>query len=425
MSQNSIIFYNFADKSAKRPTGTLSLLGVKLLKLLPKRLQLAKIIIFCTNFIKFMRNLIIQILLLVIPLVGVNAVSAQNVASEQIKRSVVIDPGHGGPRPGKQHRDIVEKDYVLDVSIEVRKQLSRKMPELDVYLTRSCDSAYHESQSTDNRLRAEFCNNKAADLYVGIHANALGDTKVKGCEVWVLTLNEKLMNQNKLVGARYADDGDFINPEDIDRNSQGFMMALSRQLENEPYSRFFAEECCKNMASYGLVNKGVKAGTVYTVLYYSECPGVIVEMGYLTNNDDYNYLYSKGSKQEMATAISDAIVTYFKTLYGSEPCEVSEAAEETASTQESVVEESKAEEINEGYAIQLISSMKEVDINDYQFKEYKGKVRLIMGSGKYKFKYCYGSYKSSADAQEDLNHARKTFKDAYIVKYNNGAIVAK
>jgi N-acetylmuramoyl-L-alanine amidase len=69
--------------------------------------------------------------------------------------------------------------------------------------------------------------------------------------------------------------------------------------------------------------------------------------------------------------------------------------------------------------------MKEVDINDYQFKEYKGKVRLIMGSGKYKFKYCYGSYKSSADAQEDLNHARKTFKDAYIVKYNNGAIVAK
>ena len=112
MSQNSIIFYNFADKSAKRPTGTLSLLGVKLLKLLPKRLQLAKIIIFCTNFIKSMRNLIIQILLLVIPLVGVNAVSAQNVASEQIKRSVVIDPGHGGPRPGKQHRDIVEKDYV-------------------------------------------------------------------------------------------------------------------------------------------------------------------------------------------------------------------------------------------------------------------------------------------------------------------------
>jgi N-acetylmuramoyl-L-alanine amidase len=233
------------------------------------------------------------------------------------------------------------------------------------------------------------------------------------------------MNQNKLVGARYADDGDFINPEDIDRNSQGFMMALSRQLENEPYSRFFAEECCKNMASYGLVNKGVKAGTVYTVLYYSECPGVIVEMGYLTNNDDYNYLYSKGSKQEMATAISDAIVTYFKTLYGSESCEVSEAAEEAASIQESVVEESKAEEINEGYAIQLISSMKEVDINDYQFKEYKGKVRLIMGSGKYKFKYCYGSYKSSADAQEDLNHARKIFKDAYIVKYNNGAIVAK
>lgn len=376
-----------------------------------------------------MRNLIIQILLLVIPLVGANVVSAQNVASDQPKRVVVIDPGHGGPRPGKQHREIVEKDYVLDVSKEVHKQLARKMPSLDVYLTRSCDSAYHESQSKDNRLRAEFCNKKAADLYVGIHANALGDTKVKGCEVWVLTLNEKLMNQNKLVGERYADDGDFIKPEDIDRNSQGFMMALSRQLENEPYSRFFAEECCKNMSSYGLVNKGVKAGTVYTVLYYSECPGVIVEMGYLTNNDDYNYLMSKGAKQEMATAISDAIVTYFTTLYGAQS-QSDEAAEEVksdeqASVAQSVEEGSKSEELNEGYAIQLISSIKEVDTMDYQFKEYKGKVRLLMGSGKYKYKYCYGSYKSSADAQEDLREVRKLFKDAYVIKYSGGSIVAK
>lgn len=381
-----------------------------------------------------MRNLIIQILLLVIPLVGVNAASAQNVASSAPKRVVVIDPGHGGPRPGKQQRNIAEKDLVLEVSKEVKKQLARKMSSLDVYLTRSCDSAYHETQSTDNKLRAEFANKKAADLYVGIHANALQDTKVKGCEVWVLTLNEKLMNQNKLVGARYADEGDFINPEDIDRNSQGFMMALARQLENEPYSRFFAAECCKNMASYGLVNKGVKAGTVYTVLYYSECPSVIVEMGYLTNNEDYAYLASKEAKTEMGAAISDAIVTYFKTLDGgddasSEGASASEdKSAEDKSAEDKVEEKSTAapvEEITEGYTIQLISSMKEVDTKDYQFKEYKGCVHLIMGTGKYKYKYCFGRYKSSADAQEDLREVRKVFKDAYVVKFRDGAIVTK
>lgn len=373
-----------------------------------------------------MRNLIIQILLLVIPLVEVNAAVLQNVAPEQPKRVVVIDPGHGGPRPGKQQRNIAEKDLVLEVSKQVKAQLARKMSSLDVFLTRSCDSAYHESQSTDNRLRAEFANKKMADLYVGIHANALEDTRVKGCEVWVLTLNEKLMNQNKLVGARYADEGDFINPEDIDRNSQGFMMALARQLENEPYSRFFAEECCKNMASYGLVNKGVKAGTVYTVLYYSECPSVIVEMGYLTNSDDYAYLATKAAKEEMADAISDAIVTYFKALDGDYSATEESAAEGANEAEEKTeAQPAESEEMTEGYTIQLISSVKEVDTNDYQFKQYKGRVRLVMGTGKFKYKYCFGSYATSADAQADLKEVRKTFKDAYVVKFCDGAIVTK
>ena len=131
----------------------------------------------------------------------------------------------------------------------------------------------------------------------------------------MLTLDEKLMSQNSKVGERYADDGDFIDPKDIDRKSQGFMMALARQLENEPFSRFIAQECCDNLAKRcGLKNLGVKAGTVYTVLYYSECPGVIVELAYLTNAEDYNYMMSKGAKDEMATAISDAIITCFSTL---------------------------------------------------------------------------------------------------------------
>jgi N-acetylmuramoyl-L-alanine amidase len=223
----------------------------------------------------------------------------------------------------------------------------------------------------------------------------------------------------------YADEGDFIDPDDIDRNSQGFIMALSRQLENEPFSRFAAEECCKEMAKYGLKNLGVKVGTVFTVLYYSECPSIIVEMGYVTNKDDYAYLTSKNAKKEMATAITNAIVTYFTTLYG--------AVESSQETTEESAEEAKSEEVKsaegeilaEGYSIQLISSATEVDTSDYQFKEYKGRVRLIMGEGKYKYKYCYGSYKTSADATEDLGAVRKVFKDAYVVRYKDGAIQVK
>ena len=178
------------------------------------------------------------------------------------------------------------------------------------------------------------------------------------------------------------------------------------------------------MSKYGLKNLGVKVGTVFTVLYYSECPSIIVEMGYVTNKDDYAYLTSKNAKKEMATAITNAIVTYFTTLYGA----VESSQETTEETAEESVAEAKSAEgeiLAEGYAIQLISSATEVDTSDYQFKEYKGRVRLIMGEGKYKYKYCYGSYKSSVDATEDLGAVREVFKDAYVVRYKDGAIVAK
>ena len=375
-----------------------------------------------------MRNLIIAILVMLLLPLGVNASMVQNVASSQPKRVVVIDPGHGGPRPGKVQREISEKDYVLDVSKRVKKRLGEKMPDLEVYLTRSSDSAYHKNQNDDNKMRAQFSNTKGADLYVAIHANALENPSRGGCEAWVLTLDEKLMSQNSKVGERYADDGDFIDPKDIDRKSQGFMMVLSRQLENEPYSRFFAQECCNNMAKYGLKNLGVKAGTVYTVLYYSECPGVIVELAYLTNNEDYNYLMSKNAKDEMATAISDAIITYFKTLDGMHSADDgSEGVVE--SEKQSSIEEVKPQEtkvgLTEGYTIQLISSLKEVNINDSQFKSYKGRVRLVMGSGSYKYKYCYGAYATAEEAKAELAEIRKSFKDAYVVRFRDGSIVTK
>ena len=367
-----------------------------------------------------MRNIVIALsLLLLLPLFGGDC-GVKCVAQTPPKRVVVLDAGHGNPRPGKVQKQVREADYVLDVAKEVRKMLATRAESLDVYLTRSCDSSYHATQSMDNRMRAEFANNKGADLYVGIHANAHQKPSVNGCEVWVLTLNEKLMNQNDNVAARYADEGDFIDAKDLDRSSMGFMMALARQLENEPYSRYFAEECCKNMSSYGLKNLGVKAGPVFTVLYYFEGPGVIVELGYLTNDSDYKYLTSKNAKKEMATAIADAIISYFEALDGSSADVVAEVVQEQVQEVQSEVKVA-----DEGYTIQLISSMSSVDVNDYQFKSYKGKVRELIGTGKYKYKYCFGTYSTSDEAQGALQEVKKTFKDAYVVYFKGGEIVKK
>ena len=386
-------------------------------------LQPANIVIICVKIIYFMRNLIIAIsLLMLLPFAG-EGWGVHSVAQSTPKRVVVLDAGHGNPRPGKVQNKVREADYVLDVTKLVGEELNSRAKSIEVYLTRSSDSSYHATQSMDNRMRAEFANKKSADLYVGIHANAHQKPTVNGCEVWVLTLNEKLMTQNDNVAERYADEGDFIDAKDLDRSSMGFMMALARQLDNEPYSRFFAEECCKNMSSYGLKNLGVKAGPVFTVLYYFEGPGVIVELGYLTNEHDYNYLTSKNAKKEMAKAIADAIITYFKALDGSSAVDTVEESVAEQPAEQTEQKSDKVEALAEGYSIQLISSTYSVDVNDYQFKAYKGKVKELIGSGKYKYKYCYGEYATSADAQKDLAEVRKSFKDAYVVHFKGSEIV--
>ena len=378
-----------------------------------------------------MRNLIIALLVaLMLPVVA-NASDGCNVAQDGRKRVVVLDPGHGNPRPGKVVGKVREADIVLDVSKEVRRQLATKMPDLDVYLTRHSDSSYHANQNTDNRMRAEFANEKGADLTIGIHANALGNTSVKGCEAWVLSLDAALMEQNSNRANLFADDGDALDINDLDTKSMGFIKVLTRQLDNEPRNRMFAQQCCDNIKKCGLGSLGVKSGKIWTMLYYLEGHGVLIEIGYMTNPSDLAYITSDKGKKEIATAITNAIVSFFNGLdaiSGDEvaPQAVSSTTSASSSTSKTPQTESVAgEAVSKGFTIQLISSLSEVDIYDYQFKGYKGRVRLLMGTGRYKYKYCYGSYSTREAAKRDLAEAQKTFKDAYIVYFEGENILTK
>ena len=381
-----------------------------------------------------MRNLIIALatllttritpwLALVIMFVLPTVVNAQQSGgSVQRKRVVVIDPGHGGPRPGKVVGKLHEADIVLDISLEVRRQLAKKMPDLEVYLTRQCDSAYNSDQTKDNRMRAEFANSKGADLTIGIHANAIGNSTTRGCEAWVLSLDESLMQQNNARANLFADDGDALDINDLDTKSMGFIKVLTRQLDTEPRNRMFAQQCCSNINKLGLKNLGVKSGKIWTMLYYLEGHGVLVEVGYMTNANDLAYISSDKGKKEIAGAISDAIVSFFEGLDAiSAEVPVTENVEEQTDSEVTAVDVV----LEEGYTIQLISATYEVDTSDYQFKGYKGRVRQFMGTGRYKYKYCYGSYATREDAKSDLEEAKKTFKDAYIVRFKGDNIVTQ
>lgn len=377
-----------------------------------------------------MRKLILLFFMTQALLLGHNAQAAQNVVSPE-KRVVVLDAGHGGIRSGAHYNKISEKDINLAVAKETKRQLAEKMPELEVYLTRESDTQLHDDKTTDNRNRAKFANSKGADLFVSIHADAASSSSAVGPTVYLLSFDDKLLSQNRNMASRFVDDDDMLNIQDISRSSMGYIIALSNQMNNDPMNHVFANILNTEFKAHKRNAHTIKYN-IWTVLYWLEGPGALVELGYMTNPEELAYMNSTKGQAELSDALSDAIVQFIKNLNAMQQyTEMGDASEQTESTEvqqsQPSSEESPAatDASGVGYAIQLLSSKTELSIDDSQFKAYRGRVAKVMGEGAYKYKYCLCGYKSRSDAQADLEEVRKSFKDAYVVYYEAGCIVKR
>lgn len=380
-----------------------------------------------------MRKLILLFFMTQALLLGHNAQAAQNVVSPE-KRVVVLDAGHGGIRSGAHYNKISEKDINLAVAKETKRQLAEKMPELEVYLTRESDTQLHDDKTTDNRNRAKFANSKGADLFVSIHADAASSSSAVGPTVYLLSFDDKLLSQNRNMASRFVDDDDMLNIQDISRSSMGYIIALSNQMNNDPMNHVFANILNTEFKAHKRNAHTIKYN-IWTVLYWLEGPGALVELGYMTNPEELAYMNSTKGQTELSDALSDAIVQFIKNLNAMQQyTEMGDASEQTESTevQQSQPSQPSSEESpaatdasGVGYAIQLLSSKTELSIDDSQFKAYRGRVAKVMGEGTYKYKYCLCGYKSRSDAQADLEEVRKSFKDAYVVYYEAGCIVKR
>jgi hypothetical protein len=125
----------------------------------------------------------------------------------------------------------------------------------------------------------------------------------------------------------------------------------------------------------------------------------------------------------MATAISDAIIEYLENVERMENYAKEDTGSEDDYAESDYMQYYVYDSSGEGYTIQLMSSNKELDIFDASFKEFKGIAMLALGSGTFKYKYCYGCYPSAEAARKELPWARKSFKDAIVVRYKAGKIV--
>lgn len=199
-----------------------------------------------------------------------NFVSAKNKELPLLSKIIYLDPGHGGYDPGAYYKNVKESELNLQLSNRIMKAL--KEDGATVYLTRyddyelSVNNAYNRKRSDLSR-RANIINRSMCDMYLSIHLNAETSSSWHGAEA-------------------YYDD---INSE------------------NEKIAKIIQEEFQKSLASK---REYKKTDTMY-LHKRIERPGVLLEVGFLSNPNDRYLLTQDTYQDKVATTIMNGIIRYF------------------------------------------------------------------------------------------------------------------
>lgn len=182
---------------------------------------------------------------------------------------IVIDPGHGGKDPGTMSEEVYEKDINLAISKALEIELSKVGA--TVILTRDDDydlakpnARWRKKSDFDNRIN--LINNSNADIYLSIHLNYLTDASYYGPQV-------------------------FYDFEENKRLAQVIQETLNESLET---------------------TREIKKIPNETYMYDKlTIPGVLIECGFLSNEEEKKKLTTEEYQQKIASLLKDAIINYF------------------------------------------------------------------------------------------------------------------
>ena len=333
--------------------------------------------------------------------------TAQESKGEKIT-TVVIDAGHGGKDPGAIGKHVREKDVTLKVALKVGKYIEENLPDVKVIYTRSKDVFI------PLKKRGQIANKNNADLFVSIHCNAVGNSKVYGPETYVLGSDESRINRNMKVAM--LENAAILLEEDSEDSYNGFDPNLPESyiifsLKQNDYKQQKSIELAQKIQNQfrkraGRKDRGVhQAG--FLVLAGTYMPSVLVELGYLTNTAEEKYLMSDKGQSILASAIYRAIKEYKKEY---------DLDNKVEKKDKNI---SKPKKNNTHYTVQFYVSSKKANLNSRKFRKIP-EVSYCYSNGLYK--YTSGDFKNISDAATRQKLLKKLgFKDAWIAKNNDNA----
>lgn len=353
---------------------------------------------------------------------------------------VVLDAGHGGTDPGNlgtgRYR-YTEKDITLDVTLRVGKYIEEAFPDVEVIYTRKDDSF------PTLKKRVEIANSVDADLFISIHCDAFTKSTARGSSTFVMGMHKTqealrvAMKENAAIyrEENYRDNYSF-DPSDPDTyialtlRQNTYLeqsLQLSANIQNEFRDRV------------GRVDRGVKQAGFY-VISFTTMPSVLVEMGFLTNPDEEDFLNSEAGRVYMASAIFRAFRDYKNDIDGAAEVETGTATTETPPSRETpqpkkpsetpktdvpsdksakwhdaIVRHPVKEPVR--FQVQIVTSSEKLEIAPINFKGLTD-VDEYFSDGLYK--YAVGLTNSFAEAKEMQETLRANgFDGAFIIAFKS------
>ena len=218
---------------------------------------------------------------------------------------IVIDAGHGGKDTGAICCDNKkEKKVVLDVALKLKTRLEKKG--YRVYMTRDDDSFVKLPK------RTEFANQKRADIFISIHANASPNKKVqnifKGIEIYYLSpaKTDRAKKAAEKENAVMFKGKDFYT-----KNAYLSLISETKIIESHKLGLDVSYKMLSNVrSSFGDVENGGVKPANFWVLVGAQMPAILVETGYITHPEEGENLMNNHYKTLLAKGIAEGIERY-------------------------------------------------------------------------------------------------------------------
>jgi|TARA_B110000858_G_scaffold110153_1_gene125889 N-acetylmuramoyl-L-alanine amidase len=328
-------------------------------------------------------------------------------------RKVIIDAGHGGKDPGNlgtRRYKTYEKDIALSVALETAKEIEKEFPDVEVILTRDSDRFLELYE------RTALANREKGDLFISIHCDAVDNNSAAyGTTTYVMGKNHDDENQVALrensvilLEDNYKEKYEGYDP----RKPESYIALTLYQYAFQNQSIELAQIIQNSFKNdVGRRDRGVKQQPLYVT---SRCsmPSVLVELGFLTNSKEEDFLLSLLGQKKMAKSIATSFG-----LYKSRRELNSLEGNTTLDTKRIKENKSKKQNSKAIFCVQLSVSGLKKPVNEKPFSALRNV--SVKKEGRL-YRYLQGEYNAKPKCDSALTFAKKNgFTDAFIVAYKN------